>query len=483
MNFTIGKQKKQIVFLVKTPDCRKIGANKKNASVGTNALFVYHVRSMTVFSLGEFFVLLLLLPVVLRPLLHKAGTTDRISIFAPFAFFISVLLVFADGLSVETISICAISFFIFFFNIRALVRCFQRLPVDLFSAGAKIACFLGFVLICATGHFVFKKYPFKDIYRINKSNLAYVSQQKQLYSGSFEKGFVPRDRKQKTSAEFYTFKFEGKPQRPEPVQKFEIKTAFEGLLKKQPENEQAENTAETAAKIDGNAEIAETAQNANLTASAEAVTMQTETAPAAGNGTNSAAAENGENTKEAAETEQKIIIYLPDVFTYVQENSITIKALAAKGYAVISADFFDQNRPYFNDWHNGNFVRSFYARYLAAYQPEDFDRQYFTVLKTHELYAIVSYLKEQNLADKIACVVADGEAAQAAQNYNKLTQSSLPVFALNENIPGYVPGMGNLALLQSAVYYHIQQSPTDGWTQAQIIAQRVQKFIEKQELK
>lgn len=459
---------------------------------------------MTIFSLGEFFVLLLLLPVVLRPLLHKAGTTDRLSIFAPFAFFISILLIFADGLSVETISITLISFFVFFFNIRALVRCIEKLPVDLFSTGAKIACFLGFALICATGHFIFKNYPFKNLYRINKSSLAYVSQQKTLYGGSFEEGFAPRQPKQKVTAEFYTFKFEGKPEKPEPEQKFEIKTAFAELFAKQPA-EGGENTENT--ENAENSADAQTEENTENTTNIDAAANENQQNPLPGeniantenpaNETGAAQAESGsgnteisanlnlieENSTNASAAPQKIIIYLPDVFTYVQENVITIKSLAAKGYMVICADFFDPNRAYFNDWHNKNFARSFYARYLATYEPENFNQDYFSVLKTQELFAVVKYLQEQNLSDQIVCIVADGDAAQAAKNYNKITQCNFSIFALNENIPGYVPGRGNLALLQPAVYYHIQPSPTDGWTQAQIIAQRVQKFIEKQENK
>ena len=446
---------------------------------------------MIIFSLGDFFVLLLLLPVVLRPLLHKEGTPDRIAIFAPFAFFISLLLLFSEGLSVKTLSICLTSFFVFFFNIRSLIRCFQKLPVDIFSPAAKIGCFLGFVLIFANGYLLFRHYPAKDVYRINKSPLTYVNVQKIFYGGTFEAGFEPLQKNQKASAKFYIFNFEGKPQKATPEKKFEIKEAWQNLLNNtkiispNEKNENAENieAVQIEEKLENTenfktAQDFESVQNGEVLKNAQNIeNFNNSSENLQNSGTlNNSISESGEKIAQN-QSENKIIIYLPDIFTFVQENSISIKALASLGFKVISADFFDPATFYFKKIENKNYARSFYARYLKIFKEQELDTEYFTMIKTQELFAIVNFLSQKGLLNQVACVVADGNANLAVKKYNELTKSSLLCFTLNENIPGYIAGMGNLALFQPAVYNFLQDSPTDGWNQAQIIAKRVQKFI------
>ena len=63
----------------------------------------------------------------------------------------------------------------------------------------------------------------------------------------------------------------------------------------------------------------------------------------------------------------------------------------------------------------------------------------------------------------------DKDAENEAENLD------IPVFELNENIPGYISGMGNFAVNQPAVYTFVAKAPSDGWIQSQQIALRAEK--------
>ena len=71
--------------------------------------------------------------------------------------------------------------------------------------------------------------------------------------------------------------------------------------------------------------------------------------------------------------------------------------------------------------------------------------------------------------------MADGNASLAAKDFLEAEKLEIPLFNIDENIPGYISGMGNYAVNQPFAYNLVSSAPSDGWIQAQQIALRAEK--------
>ena len=71
--------------------------------------------------------------------------------------------------------------------------------------------------------------------------------------------------------------------------------------------------------------------------------------------------------------------------------------------------------------------------------------------------------------------MADGNASLAAKDFLEAEKLEIPLFKIDENIPGYISGMGNYAVNQPFAYNLVSSAPSDGWIQAQQIALRAEK--------
>ena len=95
--------------------------------------FNYYVRSMSNYFISQLLVCLLMLPALLRILISNRKQKDTLIIFAPVAFFMSLLLVPAFELTFSILLIIIESTLIFIVNIPSLNRYSKKLYIDSFS--------------------------------------------------------------------------------------------------------------------------------------------------------------------------------------------------------------------------------------------------------------------------------------------------------------------------------------------------------------
>lgn len=353
---------------------------------------------MHILFLSELFVLFLLVPVVFRVFFKKRNKVDTTVVFSLFAFIISILLVLTNGLSLSVIAAAVPCFFVFFFSLRSLGRCFQQLKMDAYTPGAIIASIFGIIFVAAGAYVIIAFYPVSTFIHLNSSECTPIEIQKENKAGSFASGFEkPELFKKKISVTFYSFS-------PELTQ--ENETDFEKL---------------------------------------------------------------------------PVIIYLPDVYTSINENRLSIESIARKGNIVLCADFYTKDGAYLDSFMNSHIFRSFalqteFFKAKVKNIPQDNSQlQIWQNIKVKELEAIFDYAKEAQLFDRIKLIAADGNAANAAEEFCTKSNIDIPVFAIDENIPGYIGSMGNLAVNQPAVYHYVAEIQSDGWIQSQQIAARIEK--------
>lgn len=95
--------------------------------------FNYYVRSMSNYFISQLLVCLLMLPALLRILISNRKQKDTLIIFAPVAFFMSLMLVPAFELTFSILLLIIESTLIFIVNIPSLNRYSKKLYIDSFS--------------------------------------------------------------------------------------------------------------------------------------------------------------------------------------------------------------------------------------------------------------------------------------------------------------------------------------------------------------
>lgn len=177
--------------------------------------------------------------------------------------------------------------------------------------------------------------------------------------------------------------------------------------------------------------------------------------------------------------ERPVVIFIPDVYATAEENRATIQAIASRCNVVISGDFYVSDEPYIDSFFNNKIFRSFSLRKMKYLNPEQIPAFAFhwTQLKLKELESLFKYVHTHYPEARVFCVAADGNAAESAELYMRRHPSErVPVFAITSEVPGYISGLGNVAIFQPVVYRYIANTVTDGYIQAQQIAARVEKL-------
>lgn len=186
-------------------------------------------------------------------------------------------------------------------------------------------------------------------------------------------------------------------------------------------------------------------------------------------------------SNQQSEDELPVVLFLPDVYTSISENRLTIESITRKGNIVICADFYAKDKPYLDSFWNSRICRSFVLqsqRFKAEAENQPVDAQQlekWQQIKAEELATLVDYAKQENLFERVVLIVADGNASLAAKDFLEAEKIEIPLFKIDENIPGYISGMGNYAVNQPFAYNFVSSAPSDGWIQAQQIALRAEK--------
>ena len=152
---------------------------------------------------------------------------------------------------------------------------------------------------------------------------------------------------------------------------------------------------------------------------------------------------------------------------------------------MLCADFYAKDRPYIDSFLNSRISRSFVLqtqRFKAEAENLPVDKaqiEEWQKIKAEELSVLVDYARQEDFFDKIAVIAADGNACSAAEDYLKTANLNIPLFKIDDKIPGYINGMGNLSVNQPIAYKIVADAPSDGWIQSQQIALRIEKLKAK----
>lgn len=137
--------------------------------------------------ISELFVVMLLAVLCLRVLFIKRVKVDSLTILAPFALFVSVLLFFCWGVRLPEVLLLVVSFIAFVFNLRAMLRLANGLFVDRYSVPFTIFSLLWTAIVVALGVAIFM---LREV-QISPANFG-VTKEVYEYYGSLETGYTPR---------------------------------------------------------------------------------------------------------------------------------------------------------------------------------------------------------------------------------------------------------------------------------------------------
>ena len=118
---------------------------------------------MSSFFAGGLLILLLQLPIVLRPIFFKKPRIDSIVMFLPFSLIVMVLYLFAFGAQFFSLHLLILLLLVFFTNFRAMLRFKNRLFVDGYSFPFCAASFIELIAIIGLGVILVLYCPASDM--------------------------------------------------------------------------------------------------------------------------------------------------------------------------------------------------------------------------------------------------------------------------------------------------------------------------------
>ena len=150
---------------------------------------------MSSFFAGGLLILLLQLPIVLRPIFFKKPRIDAIVMFLPISVIITGLYLFAFGLHFFSILLSILVLLVFFTNFRAMLRFKNKLFVDHYSFPFCAASFIEFLVILALSVILVLYCPVADMeLSLNFKSKPVFSVTKTMYTGSAYRGMQERER-------------------------------------------------------------------------------------------------------------------------------------------------------------------------------------------------------------------------------------------------------------------------------------------------
>lgn len=141
-------------------------------------------------TVSEFLILFLNLYSYSRVFFKAKVRSDAIAVIPLISLIVSILNIFAWGLTVTEGILLFISFFDVIWNFRALLRLKEKLVVDHYSFLFKFASLFNIIIVLAAGIFIYINRPVKVSLESNK-----VQKKEYNYSGSFSEGFTLNEEK------------------------------------------------------------------------------------------------------------------------------------------------------------------------------------------------------------------------------------------------------------------------------------------------
>ena len=150
---------------------------------------------MSSFFAGGLLILLLQLPIVLRPIFFKKPRIDAIVMFLPISVIITGLYLFAFGIHFFSIMLSILVLLVFFTNFRAMLRFKNRLFVDHYSFPFCAASFIELLAILALSVILVLYCPVADMeLSLNFNSKPEFTVTKTMYTGSAYRGMQEREK-------------------------------------------------------------------------------------------------------------------------------------------------------------------------------------------------------------------------------------------------------------------------------------------------
>ncbi len=150
-----------------------------------NTIFRYYTGMFDCF-VAELLVIALLFICCARIFFMKKSKIDSFVIFSPIALLLSIINIFLWNISPLTFFPTLLAFFVFFTNIRSLLRFCSALYIDRYSNPFVIVCIIELFAIVLCAFFLINFRPIKIDAKDFES-----SKNVQIMSGNFSRGFYP----------------------------------------------------------------------------------------------------------------------------------------------------------------------------------------------------------------------------------------------------------------------------------------------------
>ena len=343
---------------------------------------------MTSYTLSLLLVLFMLVISNARFMFLQKVKADSLSVMPLVAFLISILIIFAYGISTQSFLVALLALFVTIWNVRAMLRFFSRVVIDHYEPLFILISSINLLLCIAGIVFVFYFSPRKtDLKKYGVTESVYK------FTGNFDDGFR------------------------EISNPFELNTATLWKFEKD------ESEAESVSRPENASETPETAAGALEDAS--------------------------EPTEDATlliekQTPRKIVLFVPPK-TAVKDTYMPFFAkLARDGYTVYTAEFHDKKERLFNSFADARFLRqgTFIATRMASQETGSallrsakvlLESEYENLIKMAEISAedFVFLVTEEDLAEILPKVQVQ---------YSELLDGCMDIsYARGYSTPGYGP--------------------------------------------
>ena len=155
--------------------------------------FNYYVQRMSNYFISQLLVCLLMLLALLRIVISNRKQEDSLIIFAPAAFFMSLVLIPAFGLTLSILLIIVESTLIFIVNIPSLNRYSQKLYIDSFSPAYITFTGILSILFILLAVFIFLNRPVPEPHTKNAPAIPNINRTVFKMRGSHSTGFEESD--------------------------------------------------------------------------------------------------------------------------------------------------------------------------------------------------------------------------------------------------------------------------------------------------
>lgn len=167
-----------------------------------------------------------------------------------------------------------------------------------------------------------------------------------------------------------------------------------------------------------------------------------------------------------AEEEKPLVIYVPDIFSTVEDAMISLNYIAQQGFEVWGFDFAAKDISYFSSFYDRFFIRSFAARLYKYFSPTEFNNMINTITENKKLEIISAMSIVESTSSRDIYVFAEGNVLVSAKSAQTMYPSVIKgVYGFNteDNLDkGFPIGYGDFPCLMPIEAFCLGLQKQDG---------------------